>query len=113
MARSIDNVMRSVCKDKQIQGMTETEIVTEYFNNGYGIDRARKRVNELKASAAIQSNGEMRNGQYVFFCIWWPWMNPDRVDYDLFCAVEYIDRRRGLLRRLDGKSINTWMRCAE
>ena len=112
MVKSIDNVMRGVDRTNQLLGMTEVEIVTEFFKAGYGVSKARKRVNELKASAAIQSDGTMRDGQYVFWCIWWPWV-PERTNIDLYCAVEYMDKRKGLLRRLDGKSINTWYTCAE
>ena len=112
MVKSIDNVMRGCDKSDQILGMTETQIVTEFFKSGYGVTKARKRVNELKASAAIQSDGSMRDGQYVFWCIWWPW-SPERTDIRLYCGVEYIDKRKGLLRRLDGRSVNTWMRCEE
>ena len=66
MAKSIRNVMAAIKPEDQINGLTETEIRTEFMKAGYGVTKAAKRTNELKAGAFIQSNGTKRDGEYVF-----------------------------------------------
>ena len=113
MAKSIENVMRGVPPEKQISGMTENEIRTEFTLNGYGVTKANKRVNELQAAAIIQSDGTKRGGEFVFFCAWWPWSAQDHIDFDRICGVEYMDARHTILRRLDKKSNPMWLQCSE
>ena len=108
MAKSVRNVMSSISADKQIEGMTEKEIRREFMLAGYGVTKAGKRVNELKTGAFIQSDGSKRNGDYVFWCIWWP-HGYQNCDYDRVSAVEYEDDRHTTLRRVDGKVGPVWL----
>ena len=108
MAKSVRNVMSSISADNQIEGMTEKEIRREFMLAGYGVTKAEKRVNELKVGAFIQSDGSKRNGELVFWCIWWPF-GYHHCDYDRMSAVEYKDDRHTMLRRVDGKEGAQWI----
>lgn len=108
MAKSIRNVMAAIKPEDQINGLTETEIRTEFMKAGYGVTKAAKRTNELKAGAFIQSNGTKRDGEYVFWCIWWPF-GYEFCDFDRVCGVEYEDDRHTILRRLDGRRGAVWL----
>lgn len=108
MAKSIRNVMSSIRAEDQIEGMTEKEIRREFMLAGYGVTKAAKRVNELKVGAFIQTDGTRRDGDLVFWCIWWPF-GYQHCDYDRVSAVEYEDDRHTILKRVDGKRGAQWI----
>lgn len=112
MAKSIRNVMSAIDAKLQISGMTETEIRTEFMKAGYGVTKAEKRTNELKVGAFIQSDGSKQNGEYLFWCIWWPF-GYEKCDFERVCGVEYEDERHTVLRRLDGKRGPVWLNIPE
>ena len=107
MAKSIRNVMTSVRPEDQIEGLTEAEIQTQFMLAGYGWKKAAKHVKELKASAFIQTDGTKRGGEYVFWCVWWPWAI-EKVDQDRMGAIVSDEERQGVLRRLDGQQNSQW-----
>ena len=106
MAKSIRNVMTSVRPEDQIEGLTQSEIQMQFMLAGYGYKKAAKHVKELLASAFIQTDGTKRGGEYVFWCIWWPWAI-EKVDQGRMGAIE-TDEDRGVLRRCDGAREAQW-----
>lgn len=109
MAKTVRNVMSGVSKDKQIAGMTMIEIRTEFIKAGYGLTKAEKRAKELLVSAQLQCDGKTKDGQLVYYCIYWPFAySIFNFDQDRVGAVEYVDARHTILRRLDGRE-NAWL----
>ena len=109
MAKTVRNVMSSVSKDKQIAGMTMEEIRTEFMKAGYGVTKTNKRSLELLVSAQLQTNGALRNGRPVYYCIYWPFAyDVFPFDLDRVGTIEYVDPRHTILRRLDGRE-NAWL----
>lgn len=110
MAKTVRGVMTSVCKDKQITGMTAEEIRKEFMLAGYGLTKAEKRTKELIVSAQLQSDGRTNErGQTLFFYIFWPWSwKTIKLDDKRIGAIEYTDPRHTILRRLDGRE-NVWL----
>lgn len=111
MAKSVRNVMSSVSKAQQLHGLTLDGIRREFMLAGYGVGKADKRTKELLASAQIQTDGRVdETGKMLFFCIYWPfaWEHADiSMDMGRVGAIEYLDARHTMLRRLDGV-INAW-----
>ena len=69
MAKSIRNVMAAIKPEDQINGLTETEIRTEFMKAGYGVTKAAKRTNELKAgplsrATALSAMANMCSGAF-------------------------------------------------
>ncbi len=112
MAKTVRNVMMSVSKQKQMQGMTIDEIRAEFMIHGYGVTKAEKRSKELLASAQLQTDGRTNpDGKMLLFYVYWPfaWQLKDlHLDLDRIGAVEYLDARHTMLRRLDGRE-NAWI----
>lgn len=102
MAKTVVNVMRSIPPYWQERGMTLEEIKTQFIMAGYGLTKASKRVNELRMSAQIQSDGSMRSGELVYWCIFWPKAPTNKTDMNRVGFIEYEDPRHTILRRLDG-----------
>lgn len=104
--------MMSVCKERQMQGMTLEQIRTELMIAGYGLTKADKRSKELLASAQIQTDGRTNeDGKTVYFYVYWPfaWQLDDlHLDPDRIGAIEYVDQRHTILRRIDGR-VNAWL----
>lgn len=107
MAKTARNVIVGVSKEKQVAGLTLDEIKAEFTLAGYGLTKAKKRTEELLTSAALQTDGTKVNGQYVFWCIWWPYA-AFKGDVSRYGMLEYVDPRHTVLRRLDGK-VNQWL----
>lgn len=103
--------MSSVSKAEQLQGLTLREIRKHFMLAGYGVTKADKRTKELLASAQIQTDGRTDGaGNLLFFCIYWPFAydrKDIRLDLDRVGAIEYLDARHTMLRRLDGV-VNAW-----
>lgn len=94
--------MRAIPPIKQESGMTLEEIKTQFLMAGYGLTKAAKRVNELRVSAQIQSDGSQRNGELLFWCIYWPRAPLEKTDINRVGCIEYEDARHTILRRQDG-----------
>lgn len=103
--------MAGVSKAAQLRGMTLEEIRREFMLAGYGVGKADKRTKELLASAQIQTDGRTNdNGRLLFFCIYWPFAYDRKditLDLDRVGAIEYLDARHTILRRLDG-GVDVW-----
>lgn len=106
MCKSVRNVLAGIPLQKQAEGVTLTELKLAFVDAGYGYEKIEKRIKECKLSALIQTNGEKRNGEYVFYCVYWPLMQ-DRVDVNRVGLVEWLDRRNGVIRRIDG-NVQAW-----
>lgn len=112
MAKTVRNVMTSVSKNRQLTGMTLNEIRTELMLAGYGLTKADKRAKELLASAQIQTDGRTNEkGEVVYFFIYWPFawhVEGLKLDTERVGAIEYVDQRHTILRRLDGRE-QAWL----
>ena len=112
MAKTVRNVMLSVSQSKQLTGMTLEEIRTQFMIAGYGVTKAEKRTTELLVSAQIQTDGRANeNGRMLFFFAYWPgaWKLKDFcIDLDRIGAVEYVDARHTVLKRVDGRE-HAWL----
>lgn len=106
MAKSVTNVMRDVAPYKRYTGMTMEEIQAELQLAGYGPAKAKRRAIELRESAQIQTDGRKNDrGEYIFFFVGWVEAYTEaKIDLDItrVGAVEWVDSRKGEIKRLDG-----------
>lgn len=106
MAKSVVNVMRDVAPYKRYMGMTMGEIQAELQLAGYGPAKAKRRALELRESAQIQTDGRKNeNGEMLFFFVGWLEAYTEaKIDLDItrVGAVEWVDSRKMIIRRLDG-----------
>lgn len=110
MAKTVTNVMANVPISYQTEGMTMEEVRTELMKAGYGTTKAEKRAKELLVSAQLQTDGRKNSaGEMLYFYVYWPLayreldLDPNRIG-----AVEYVDARHNILRRVDGR-VQQWL----
>lgn len=102
MVRNVRDVLRSVDRETQENGITRREVIQLFLKNGYGDRRAVRRTNEAIVGCQLQRiDGLSEDGEALYTCVWWPFArhNPD---FDLVIAT--VTDRQGITHRIDDPS---------
>ena len=106
MARNVRDVLRSVDRNTQENGITKRETIQLFLRNGYGDRRAIRRTNEAIVGSQLQvifdidSEEPKKNddGDVLYTCVWWPFA---KAPSDISRISATVTDRQGFTYRYD------------